>query len=83
MTSPADIEVLVRAGDSDLLAASALALHERRSGDPDAAMARYERLLRETPTNPVVLASLSNMHFERGDSERSIELGERAAVIQP
>ena len=80
MSSPADIEVLVGAGD-DWLAVSALALHERRSGNPDVAMARYERLLQETPSDPVVLANLSNMHFARGENERSIQLGERAAGL--
>lgn len=81
MPSPAAIDVLERAGESDWLAASALALHERRSGDPDAAKARYERLLEETPTDAVVLANLSNIHFERGENEQAIQLGERAAGV--
>lgn len=80
MSTPADIELLVRTGD-DRLAVSALALHERRAGDPDLAKARYERLLQETPSDPVVLANLSNMHFDRGETEQSIQLGERAAGL--
>lgn len=78
MSSPADIEVLARAGD-DRLAASALALHARRSGEPDVAKARYERLLQEMPSDPVLLANLSNIHFARGENDQSIQLGERAA----
>jgi tetratricopeptide (TPR) repeat protein len=80
MTSPADIQTLARAaGEGDLLAESALALHERRSGDPAAAMARYAKLLEKTPNDPIVLATLANMHFERGENQRALELGERAA----
>lgn len=79
MTSPADIEELVRASGEDPLAKAALALHERRSGDREAARERYEQLLAETPQDPVVLANLSNIYFERGEYERAIELGEEAA----
>jgi len=82
MHSPADIEVLQRAGD-DRLALEALALHERRSGDAVAARQRYERLLQETPLDPVVLANLSNIHFALGDDERAILLGERAERLMP
>lgn len=82
MASDSDIASLVRAAEQDdWLAEAALALHERRSGDPAVAMARYQRLLERTPTDPVVLAVLSNMHFERGENERSIQLDERAAAL--
>jgi tetratricopeptide (TPR) repeat protein len=82
MTAPADIETLVAAADGgDWLADASLALHERRSGDPDAALARYERLLERTPTDPVVLSALSNMYFARGENERAIQLGERASAL--
>ena len=81
MSSPSDIDVLEGAEKDDSLAASALALHERRAGDPDAALARYEALHTARPSDPVVLAVLANMHFERGDNERAIELGERAASL--
>jgi tetratricopeptide (TPR) repeat protein len=81
MTLPSDLEELAAAGDDDALAQAALALHERRAGNAAAAFARYERLLAEAPQDPVVLANLSNMHFERGEHERSIELGERAAGL--
>ncbi len=80
MTSPSDLDILQHA-DDDWLASAALALHERRAGDADAAMARYEQLHKERPSDPVVLAVLSNMHFERDENERSIELGERAASL--
>lgn len=80
MTSSSDLDILQHA-DDDWLASAALALHERRAGDADAAMARYEQLRKERPSDPVVLAVLSNMHFERGENERSIELGERAASL--
>ena len=79
--SPADVDVLHRAGD-DRLALEALALHERRSGDPAAAKRRYERLLEEMPRDPVVLANLSNIHFALGDNERAIQLGERAESLR-
>lgn len=81
MASGADIDILVRAGATDSLAVAALALHERRSGRSEAALARYESLLQESPMDPVVLVALSNMYFERGDNERSILLGERAAGL--
>lgn len=80
-SSPADIELLGRSADEDWLAEAALALHERRSGSRDGALARYERLLEVTPRDPVVLANLSNLHFERGEYERAIQLGERAAAV--
>ena len=80
--SPADVEVLHRAGD-DRLALAALALHERRSGDPAAAKRRYERLLQEMPLDSVALANLSNIHFALGDNEQAIRLGERAESLLP
>lgn len=80
MTSPADLDVLLRAEKSDSLAAYALALHERRSGDPAVARVRYEGLRKEAPIDPILLANLSNMHFERGENELAIRLAERAAT---
>lgn len=82
-SSSADLEILRAAADDDWLAEVALALHERRAGDSDAARARYEQLLERFPTDPVVLATLSNMYFERGENERAIELGQRAAAVAP
>ncbi len=81
MTAPGDVATLASAAQDDGLAEAALALHERRSGDSDVAKARYERLLAQNPTDPVVLAVLSNMHFERGNNEQAIKLGERAAAL--
>ncbi len=82
MASSADIDILRTASArEDWLAEAALALHERRSGDAELALARYEQLLDRTPTDPVVLTVLSNMAFERGDNARSIQLGERAAAL--
>lgn len=79
MASPSDIEQLQAASDTDWLAGSALAVHERRLGNRDSAQARYERLLEDAPSDPVVLGNLTNIHFERGEYPRAVELGERAA----
>lgn len=82
MHSAADLDVLEDA-DHDRLARAALALHERRSGDPTAARRRYEHLLEEKPRDPVVLANLSNIHFGLGDNARAIQFGERAESLWP
>ncbi len=81
MESPADVEMLRRVEAKDPLAEASLALRERRGGDPEIALERYMRLLEKTPTDPVVLAVLANMMFERGDNERAILFGERAAGL--
>jgi len=81
MTSPTDIERLVRASGDDVLAKAALAVYERRSGSRDTAMLRYQRLLEETPNDPVVLANLANMHFEQSEYDQAIRLGEEAANL--
>ena len=81
MSSPGDIAMLEESAANDVLAEAALALRERRAGDPIAAKARYEALVEKTPADPVALSVLSNMYFERGDNERAIALGERAAAL--
>lgn len=81
IASPSDVELLAVVEDRDALAESALALWERRAGSREAAMARYAKLLIDHPRDPVVLAGLANMHFERGEDERSIELSEQAAGV--
>lgn len=81
IATPTDVELLVAVEDRDVLAQSALALWERRVGNREAAMSRYARLLAASPMDPIVLAALANMHFERAEYERSIQLSERAAGL--
>ena len=80
--SPPQVEVLERAAPEDLLAAQALAVQARRRGDTDAARGHYERLLEQTPRDPVVLTNLANLLFAAGETVKAIELYERAAAVE-
>lgn len=76
----ADLEVLRRAEAEDALAAHALALRARRTGDEAQAFERYTALRERLPEDAVVLANLGNLHFRRGEIEAAVRLYEQAAL---
>ena len=79
--SAVGLDTLVAAETDDWLARYALALRERRVGNLPAALERYGQLLETRPQDPAVLSTLANIHFEKGENDRSIELSERAVGL--
>jgi len=79
--TPAEVELLRGSDRNDLLAQHALALHVQRTAPLDEALKRYEVLLELDPEDPVVLTSVANLHFRKGQIEEAISLYERAAVL--
>src|SRR6267378_958663 len=54
-----------------------VALHDR--GDYDAAISRYEQVLRENPANVLALYELSFSYFLKKDCQKSLEMAFKAA----
>lgn len=79
--SPAELALLREAAAEDPLAELALAIHTRRSGDIEAAHARYTELLKRVPRDPVVLTNLANLRFLRNDQEAATELYQRSSGL--
>ncbi|MGI9430928.1 MAG: hypothetical protein ACR2PQ_01870, partial [Myxococcota bacterium] len=87
LASPLDLARLEFAASSDRLAARALAVHAKRSGDIRRADARFRELLvneegAETAV-PELLANAANVRLAMGETEQASELYERAAQVSP
>ena len=79
--SPSELAFAAEALPDDLLAQYALAVHARRTGDEEAAQARYEALLAGRPSDAFALTNLANLHFRAGRIPEAIQLYERASGL--
>jgi tetratricopeptide (TPR) repeat protein len=74
---------LSRASASDPLAARALALGVKRTGNFEEAAARYEALLATEPGDAELLNNAANVRLALGDVQGAIDLYQRALGIAP
>jgi tetratricopeptide (TPR) repeat protein len=74
---------LERAAQTDPLAARALAMGVKRTGDLQAADARYRALLAEAPDDPVLLNNAANVRLALGDTDGAIGLYGHALQRRP
>jgi hypothetical protein len=74
---------LERAAESDPLAARALAMGVKRTGNLQAADARYAALLSEAPDDPVLLNNAANVRLALGDTDGAIGLYAHALERRP
>jgi len=81
--SPMQLARLERASAFDPLAARALALGVKRTGDLAEADARYGALLAETPDDPVLLNNAANVRLALGDTAGAVSLYERSVALYP
>ena len=81
--SPMHLARLERASAQDPLAARALAMGVKRTGDLAEADARYSGLLAEAPDDPVLLNNAANVRLARGDTAGAIHLYERSVARYP
>jgi tetratricopeptide (TPR) repeat protein len=81
--TPVHLARLERAAESDPLAARALAMGVKRTGDLQAADARYAALLVETPDDPVLLNNAANVRLALGDTDGAIGLYRHALQRRP
>jgi tetratricopeptide (TPR) repeat protein len=86
--TPVDRLRLDQAADSDALAAVALAVSERRSGDFAAAAARYQRILDADSSDQGVLNNAANVRLNLGNPVPALDLyglavetGDSASVL--
>jgi tetratricopeptide (TPR) repeat protein len=79
---PVDQLRIEAAAEYDPLAAQALALRARRSGNLEAADAHYQALLRRTPEDPVVVNNAANVRLDLGRTESALTLYRRSAELQ-
>jgi tetratricopeptide (TPR) repeat protein len=69
------------AAEHDPLAAQALALRARRSGDLEAADAHYQALLRQAAEDPVVVNNAANVRLDLGRMESALTLYRRSVEL--
>ncbi len=81
--TPVHLARLERAAETDALAARALALGVKRTGDLEAADARYAELLAVLPDDPALLNNAANVRLALGDTGRAVELYQRALRHAP
>lgn len=81
LASPMELARLERAAEKDPLAARALALGVKRTGDLAEADARYALLVQEEPLDPVVANNAANVRLALGDTAGAIELYEAALDV--
>jgi tetratricopeptide (TPR) repeat protein len=81
--TPVHLARLERAAETDALAARAMALGVKRTGDLAAADARYAELLSVLPDDPALLNNAANVRLALGDSGGAVELYKRALVRAP
>jgi tetratricopeptide (TPR) repeat protein len=79
--SPAELELLERKRESDVLARRTLAVRARNRGELEFSQAEFEALLERDPSDAALLANLGSLHFRAGRAEQAIELYERAALL--
>ena len=72
-THPVDQLRIEAAAEDDPLAAQALALRARRSGNLEAADAHYQELLRRAPQDPVVVNNAANVRLDLGSMESALD----------
>lgn len=82
LPTPADLGVVLRAAESDLDAAGAVAIHTKRSGDREAAAQYFQRVLALRPEAGVYI-NAANVAFARGDVKGAITLYETATELEP
>ena len=82
LASPVDVSRLEAAAASDPLAARGLAIHARRAGDLAEADALYQNLLRDAPSDPVLLNNAANVRLDLGHMESALDLYRRAVEIE-
>jgi tetratricopeptide (TPR) repeat protein len=75
---PGEMRLLESEAESDPIAALALAVAARRSGDLAEADAQYQRLLERRPANYVAANNAANVKLELGQPESAIGLYERS-----
>jgi tetratricopeptide (TPR) repeat protein len=80
---PMHLARLSRASASDPLAARALALGVKRTGNFEEAAARYEALLATEPGDAELLNNAANVRLALGDVQGAIDLYQRALGIAP
>ncbi len=77
LSTPADIGIALRAAPSDLDAARAIALHAKRSGDREAAVQYFARVLAERP-DAGVYNNAANVAYALDDLPTAIALYEKS-----
>jgi tetratricopeptide (TPR) repeat protein len=80
---PMHLARLERASGADALAARALALGMKRTGDLAGADAHYRALLAAEPGDPELLNNAANVRLALGDTRGAIELYEKALASEP
>jgi len=81
-THPVDQLRIEAAADYDPLAAQALALRVRRTGDLEAADAHYQALLRRAAEDPVVVNNAANVRLNLGQMESALTLYRRSVELR-
>ncbi|HEU4427162.1 MAG TPA: tetratricopeptide repeat protein [Myxococcota bacterium] len=82
LPTPADVGVLLRSAGDDPVAARALALHAKRSGDRAAAAQYFARALAAQP-DAEAFNNAANVAFALGDNARAIALYEKSVQLEP
>jgi tetratricopeptide (TPR) repeat protein len=80
---PMHLARLARASGQDALAARALALGMKRTGDLAQADATYSALLAADPRDPALMNNAANVRLALGDTHGAIELYENALRVGP
>lgn len=78
MDEDRDRELIESVSNGDPLAALALAVQARRTGDRVEAKRRYREFLDRRPHDPVALVNLGNLQLDSGDTDQAIRLYRRA-----
>jgi len=79
----ASLEKLVAGQPNDLPSLLALAQGQQSLEQRAAAMGTYQRVLDQTPREPVALNNLAWLHYETGNQAKALELGRRAYDAAP
>ncbi|MBW2576843.1 MAG: hypothetical protein JRE38_02125 [Deltaproteobacteria bacterium] len=79
---PGDMSLLESAAETDPMAAMALAVAARRSGDLSDAEARYQRLLQQDPAHYTAANNAANVNVELDRLESAIDLYRRSVEMR-
>jgi tetratricopeptide (TPR) repeat protein len=79
----APLEKLVAGQPNDLPSLLALAQGQQTLEQRTAAIGTYQRVLDQTPREPVALNNLAWLHYETGNPAKALELGRRAYEVAP
>ena len=81
-TLASDIVRLEAAGPDDLLAREALARLARRQGNLGASDAMYQKLIKDSPGDVVIMNNAANVRLHLGHMESALDLYQRALEIR-